>query len=365
MKCDFKRQQIVFALMAVLFLGTKVQAASYTVTRLDGFAGGGRGYATALNSRGQVVGYGETSSGVLHAALWEVGSTTPTDLGYGRALGINASGQVVGTSINPVFWEAGSTTPTDLVGGVTANSINASGQIVGWTNSFSGYNSSNLIQATVWQAGASTVSYLGAQASYTYGTGINTHGQVVGYASTGGILHAVLWQSGSTIATELGVPGAGDSSANSINDNGQVVGWGNSSSNETHALLWQANSNQAIDLSASGTYSNARSINASGQVVGWVQTGSYYSPGGVYTYAALWQPGSTQSIDLNTLVAIPGVYLTDAIAINDIGQILLWDSNSFTHLLLTPAAVPIPSAIWFFGSAIAGFIGFSRRKIVR
>ena len=32
--------------------------------------------------------------------------------------------------------------------------------------------------------------------------------------------------------------------------------------------------------------------------------------------------------------------------------------------IATPAAVPVPAAVWLFGSAIAGFINFNIRKSV-
>lgn len=36
-------------------------------------------------------------------------------------------------------------------------------------------------------------------------------------------------------------------------------------------------------------------------------------------------------------------------------------SNAAAMSALTP--VPVPAAVWLFGSAIAGLIGFSRRKV--
>ncbi|MDD2800508.1 MAG: VPLPA-CTERM sorting domain-containing protein [Methylococcales bacterium] len=39
----------------------------------------------------------------------------------------------------------------------------------------------------------------------------------------------------------------------------------------------------------------------------------------------------------------------------------LW-SHSENLVNVTPAAVPVPGAVWLFGSALAGFIGAARRK---
>jgi uncharacterized membrane protein len=92
---------------------------------------------------------------VTHAVRWDVGTTTPTDLGTLSSItstiawDINASGQVVGaagtssdgsTFGHAVLWNAGATTPTNLgllllpgSGWVleSANAINDAGQIVG------------------------------------------------------------------------------------------------------------------------------------------------------------------------------------------------------------------------------------------
>jgi len=56
-----------------------------------------------------------------------------------------------------------------------------------------------------------------------------------------------------------------------------------------------------------------------------------------------------------------------ATGINDNGQITGYGANALGQahaFLLTPSAVPIPAAVWLFGSALAGFIGFNRRKQV-
>ena len=59
----------------------------------------------------------------------------------------------------------------------------------------------------------------------------------------------------------------------------------------------------------------------------------------------------------------------------DIGSILAGNSVSFdyayvmgltkdTVVVVDPSAVPVPGAVWLFGSAIAGFAGFGRRKSI-
>jgi probable HAF family extracellular repeat protein len=74
-----------------------------------GTLGGRNSQATAIDSRGRVVGTSDTATGESHGFLWENG--VMTDLGKltgaagSRALGINAKGQVVGASgYSPVMW---------------------------------------------------------------------------------------------------------------------------------------------------------------------------------------------------------------------------------------------------------------------
>jgi probable HAF family extracellular repeat protein len=70
-------------------------------------------------------------------------------------------------------------------------------------------------------------------------------------------------------------------------------------------------------------------------------------------------------LDLNTqIVANTGWTLVGARGINDSGQIIGYGFiNSQVHgFLLTP--VPIPPAMWLFGSGLLGLIGVSRCKVV-
>jgi probable HAF family extracellular repeat protein len=114
--------------------------ATTSPTTLGLLQGGTAGIARAINASGQVVGLSNTKdangNAVPHAVRWDAGTTTPTDLGTLAgitgtlagitstvALGINASGQVVGAAgTSPdgdifghaVLWNTGATTPTDL-----------------------------------------------------------------------------------------------------------------------------------------------------------------------------------------------------------------------------------------------------------
>ena len=81
--------------------GKPVGAGQYSITDL-GTLGGNYSYATAINSRGQVVGSSNTASGEEHAFLWENGKMTDLGTlpggGLSLAQDINNRGQVVGSS---------------------------------------------------------------------------------------------------------------------------------------------------------------------------------------------------------------------------------------------------------------------------
>ena len=98
-----KRLANVALIMVVLFalaIAAAPTVAQSTMTDL-GTLGGDYSRAYGINARGQVVGSSDTASGEDHAFLWEKG--TMTDLGtlggdHSDANGINARGQVVGYS---------------------------------------------------------------------------------------------------------------------------------------------------------------------------------------------------------------------------------------------------------------------------
>ncbi len=68
--------------------------------------------------------------------------------------------------------------------------------------------------------------------------GINSRGQVVGYALTAsGEYHAFLWEDGQM--TDLGtLSGREYGVASGINSRGQVVGYSTTALGEVHAVLW-------------------------------------------------------------------------------------------------------------------------------
>src|ERR1700722_7052468 len=162
--------------------------------------GGNNGQASAINNRGQIVGYAEngivdstcppgiTNNRVDLPVLWHKGKaqTLPT-IGSdpdGVVYGINNQGQAVGYSGTctvanyAVMWENGTATALPDLGdpGDIAYAINSHGQIVGQA-----VNSDGTPLATLWQN--NTVTGLGGLLPgdvATFATSINNRGQVVG-----------------------------------------------------------------------------------------------------------------------------------------------------------------------------------------
>ena len=234
---------------------------------------------------------------------------------------INNSGQVVGyanyQNENPSHYYAtvwNGTTSTQLYTAIfsMANGINDSGQVAGWRDS----------SATVWN-GTTPTDLLGLEfGSSGAASAINNSGQVAGYSridSTHNYTRATVWNG--TIPTELGTLGGDENYATDINNAGQVVGYGLvvSAPNQRvfHAIVW--NGTTPTDLDAAGgdqRSSEAFGINDSGQSVGMSELNA-----GRETHATLWN--GTTPTDLGTLDG----YISFALGINNSSQVVGW-SNS-------------------------------------
>jgi probable HAF family extracellular repeat protein len=122
------------------------------------------------------------------------------------------------------------------------------------------------------------------------------------------------------------------SCAYGINNRGQVVGWAESGLGQgySHAFLYSGGTITDLGTLPGGplTYGISGApipygINDSGQVVGSANFG--------YNEAFLYSGGTM--LDLNNLVTLPsGVYLTNAAAINDRGQIAALGSDNHAYL---------------------------------
>ena len=270
---------LLAVLAAVVVLGLTSSAAlaevRYTVTGL-GTLGGSFSGAFGINDAGQVVGRSYTPGGYEHAFLFTPGSGM-TDLGtFGggtsEAYSINNLGQVVGyadtatVGYDHAFLYTPGSGLTDLgtLGGAKswASCINNAGQIVGGAQKASGDR-----RAFLYKPGSGMMDLGTLGGPEGWANGINDAGQVVG--STGS--HAFLYTPGSGM-TDLGTLGGASSRAYGINDLGQVVGSAYTGSKYLPCLYSGGavkDLNSLIDPASGWTLSEAMSINDGGQIAGY------------------------------------------------------------------------------------------------
>jgi probable HAF family extracellular repeat protein len=170
-----------------------------------GTLGGAYGLPTALNNRGQVIGY--SSLAADPGACFSPGPGSP--------------------HCDPFLWSEGKLIDlsTETIGGnpITANAINDAGEIVGLACFPTG-----TCGAYLWRNG--TAIDLGAlpRDCYAEGIAINSRGQVVGDShSCDGSTHSFLWHNGSMIdLTTFAPSGSGLQMVNvaAINDRGKIAG---------------------------------------------------------------------------------------------------------------------------------------------
>ena len=360
------------ALGILALAANQSQATTYDFSDLGTITGpytGTSAVANAINNLGQVAG-----NNSQNALVWNGNTTTQLDKLPGQAgahfgKAINDAGQIAGYNLNeagtdvlnPIRWDG--TAATQLDGGELAwgMGINNHGQIAGM-------NWITLSTHTIrWDGTTLTDLEPLSGTAWSQGWDINDAGQVVGNADLpdGSAYHAILLDNNTR--TDLGTLGGTNSDAHAINDVGQIVGWSHLADGETtHAVLWNgATLTELAALGETGTFSTAETINNAGQIAGYseITAGS--------SHATLWEGDGL--IDLNNFLpadlAAAGWVLTQAKGINDHGVIVGWATNSLdpatalsAAFKLTPSAVPVPGAVWLFGSALAGFIGMSRRK---
>jgi probable HAF family extracellular repeat protein len=225
--------------------------------------GGTHGFATEVNSRGQVVGWAETAvfdntcNGIQKlqflGVLWEPARGAKQALPpypgdrASAATAINENGVVVGISgrcdqavgrfsaLRAVIWDHGDVDTLPTLGGVTWHTpmdINEMGDVVGFSNppGPGDPNGDFIAQAFYWKKGSPTVVKIGTLVitdPVSEAFAINSRGQVVGISFGGPSgARAFLWEDGK-LANLNDLADVAPNvllSAQDINDEGQITG---------------------------------------------------------------------------------------------------------------------------------------------
>ena len=305
-----------------------------------GTLGGGFSEARAINKVGRIVGVSEiTGSADLRAFYWSEGHLDSLSAPGGRgswAADINERSQIIGGFMTAMYdphcflWDDGEMIDLGTLGGAACfvTDINDRGQIVGFsTTATSGYRA----HAFLWEAGRMTdLTPTLPPDQESRATVINERGQVGGYSvgTTGACKGecAFLWENG--VITDLNAGGKGLSSVDSINEQGQAVGFGNyryvveSDNYVWDAMRWEDGVFTTLGVQRSGYYgTTGLQINEAGQIV---------VANGLHAY--LWQNG-----ELIQLVA-PDTDNVHASAIDDTGHVVGYARYGHALLWNVPAA---------------------------
>ena len=288
-----------------------------------------RTLAKDVNDSGQIVGHSNTSSGARHAFLYSGGQMK--DLGtlpggnQSEAFSINDSGQVVGSATydstgdsHSFLYSGGQMQDLSTLTGdnyFSASDINDSGQIVGHSNTSSGAR-----HAFLYSGGQMKDLGTLPDGSSSSAQDINDSGQIIGmsFFPTGGF-HSFLYSGGQMQDLTM-LSGRNYFIARDINNTGQIVGDSEvvvdpqTSSKATRAFMYS--DGQMKDLGTlGGTWSTANSVNDSGQVVGSSGTSNGLTRAFLYSGA--------QMHNLNTLIPTGSDWvLQEAWGINTSGQII-------------------------------------------
>jgi probable HAF family extracellular repeat protein len=321
-------------LIALILLANaaRLPAQSYAIADLGALPGNSTSRAYGLNNLGQAVGVSD--SGAAIATLFRNGTATnmnTLNAGVSVATCISGSSLAAGYNIfssnpNPTFraFVYGNGGMTDIQSdslfpsGTQAYGINSSGMVVG-----QGWLTNESFHVFLYAGGRMVDLGGGFQAS---ASAINDAGQIVG---NGTAMGAFLYSNGKMVP--LGVPsGANSSWANAINSTGKMIA-GNLFFNSppSHASLHSNGGWSDLGAFPGAVGNSATGVNSSGQVVGIaffpVQSYHPFRPGKHVGF--IHRNGAL--VDLNTLIpSNSGFTITDAIGINDPGQIVCDATNS-------------------------------------
>ena len=278
-----------------------------------GMLAGPQSQATAVNERGQIVGFSETQPGSVHALLWQDGRTI--DLGPGIAVDISENGIVVGTvgvkGDRGFVWERGIRKELPF----SSTAVNERGEVVGdvTVNAPMAWPDDLKARPYYWRSGLTGLLPTLPGFGSTSAKAINARGEIAGVTMTkNGDQHLVLWRGGRM--RDLGVIGRGrgighvslvDVGQVHLNRSGQVAvstyDLNGSQTSATGAFIFDRGKLQRLPAKLRGV----TGLNDRGQVVG-VSAG--------LQSALVWAAGR--------LTVLPGPRSSSASAINRSGEIV-------------------------------------------
>ena len=357
----FFAAMVILSSVALSVSGPTGAETRYRITDLGGLPGHDLSVASGISESGLVVGWSRAETGT-RAFLWNSGAMT--DLGdlpggahESRAWAVNSAAQVAGQSLDgrAFLWDAGSMTNLgSLPSGSDvshAYDINAAGQVVGYSVGAAPESGVPAGQATLWESGGAAIEGLGDLPGGRYwssANAINDSGQVVGQSEAAAGTRAFLWERGSPMIDLGDLPGGADQSiAHDINNAGLVVGESQAAEGQ-RAFLWRSGVMTNLgDLGGPLNRSWARAINDAGQVVG-TSNSSRGGDAGFIWDAENGMRDLNDLIDPNDPILADSsfIFLSGAADINEAGQIvgMMYIGASATRhaYLLTPVEYPNP-----------------------